>query len=347
MLGSARKILIINLRYIGDTVWMYPFIRNLKMNLPHAEISALVNRGGEIFLDLLPDISEVIVFDRKAMKGEKGYLSFTKFLWEVRKKRFDAVFILSNSDRPTIIGFTSGAKMRIGFESDNWWRRFLLTKRSGWDADRNPHMIEYYLQALTDSGLTVYDRTLTINIPESVIKVVQAKFGISKAEGRKSVIVHPGARTRLRQWGSERFAEVIDAVSGECRVFLTGGPDERDIVQDVLKRVKKAPDIVTTDLSLLEFAALCSLSDLFVGNDSAPIHVAAATGLFVIGIYGPTLSKHCGPWTEKRALFDLSTLPCRQCRQDVCINEEEQACLKVITPAMIVDMLREGLRASS
>lgn len=345
MLRDAKKILVINLRYIGDTIWMCPFLRNLKLNFPHAEITALVNEGGEIFLKLLPDVSEIITVRRKEIKGRFGIIRFVRFLIEIRRKKFDTVFILSSSDRPTIIGLASGAKSRIGFRGDSWWRGYLLTQRLLWDHGKNPHMIEYYLQALTDTGLTIYDKELTIDVPEDTIARIREKFGILKEQDRKTIIVHPGARTELRQWGPERFAEVINAVAGECRIFLIAGPNEEAVVQEVQRRLKRPPEIVSNDLSLMEFAALCKFGDLFVGNDSAPIHIAAASGMFVIGIYGPTLSKYCGPWTGRRALFDLSTLPCRLCEQTSCEQEERQACLKEITPSMVIEKVREVLGA--
>jgi len=343
MLNDTKNILVINMRYIGDAIWMYPFIKNLKINLPDATISALVNKGGEVFLELMPELSEVIAFERKEMKGKRGFLKFMHFLKEIRERDFDTVFILSNSDRPTIIGFASGAKTRIGFKSDNWWRGFLLTETFRWNDDKNPHMIEYYLQALTDSGLKIYDRRLTIDVPDSEIKEITEMFSVLKTRDKKAIIVHSGTRTELRQWGVEKFAEVISSVAGRYRIFLIGGPDENNIIQDILNRLKKPPDIVSTKLNLMEFAALCKFSDLFIGNDSAPIHIAAATGLFVIGIYGPTLSKHCGPWTNKKILFDISTVWCRPCRQDKCIHPEKQVCLTIVTPKMVIDKIHEVL----
>ncbi|MBI5641724.1 MAG: glycosyltransferase family 9 protein [Nitrospirae bacterium] len=338
---NARKILVINLRYIGDTLWMLPFLKNLRMNIPDAEISALVNKGGEVFLRLMPGMSDVIAFDRQEMKGRLGFLKFIRFLSRIRQRGFDVVFVLSNSDRPTVISLATGAKVRIGFEGDSWWRSSLLTERLRWDAEKNPHLIEYQLQALTDAGLRIFDRTLTLDVPEDEIKGIIRRFNILKQTDKRSILVHPGARTRFRQWGTEKFAGVMNAFSDTHRIFLIGGPQEGGVVQDVLRRLKRAPDIVSTELSLLEFAALSRLSDLFLGNDSAPIHIAAAAGTCVIGIYGPTLSKHCGPWTEKKALFDISTLPCRLCRQDVCTNEEEKACMNEVTPEMVINRIRE------
>lgn len=342
MIRGAKKILVINLRYIGDSIWTIPFMRNLKMNMPDSEISVLINEGGEIFLRLMPEVSEVLTVRRSEIKGRLGILNFIRLLIRVRKKHFDTAIVLSNSDRPTIIAFASGAKRRIGFVSDSWWRDFLLTDRFRWDNDKNPHMIEFYLQALVDSGLKIYNRDLKIDVPGDVINGIIKRFGVLKTKDKKSLIVHPGARNELRQWGADNFAEVINSLSGRYRIFLIGGPSERRIVQAILNRLKKMPDIVSTDLSLLEFAALCKLSDLFVGNDSAPIHIAAAAGLYVVGIYGPTLSKHCGPWTDKKIVFDISTVPCRPCRQDKCINQEEKACMNIIQPDMVISKIEKA-----
>jgi heptosyltransferase-3 len=306
----------------------------------------MVNEGGEIFLKLLPEVFEVIAVRRKEIKGRFGIIKFVRLLLEIRRKKFDTVFILSNSDRPTIIGFASGAKRRIGFRSGSWWRNVLLTERfrwDRWDAERYPHVIEYHLRALTDAGLKIFDRSLTIYVPESATRGITERFPILKRKSKKAVIVHPGSRTEIRQWGAARFAEVINALGEDYNIFLVGGPQEGHVVQDVLKRLKRTPEIVSNELSLMEFTALCKFGDLFIGNDSAPIHIAAATGLFVIGIYGPTFSTYCGPWTEKKIIFDMSTLSCRMCDQEVCSNQERQACLNIITPKMVIDKIHEVL----
>lgn len=345
-LRHSRNILVINLKYIGDTIWMYPLIKNLRYNIPDAKISALVNEGTEAFLKLLPELHEVIGLRRKEMKSKAGYLKFAGFLRDIRKRSFDSVIILSNSDRPTLIALATGASVRIGLESDSWWRAHLLTHKFQWDHERNPHMIEQHLQLLTDSGLHLYDTRLTITVPDAVVNTVKERFPVVQKQERKAVLIHPGSRTRFRQWGSGNFAAVINALADRYRIFLVGGPGEQGIIKEIIEELHRSPDLVTTDLNLLEFAALCTFSDLFIGNDTAPIHIAAGVGVFVIGMYGPTFSRNCGPWTEKRALFDVSTLPCRPCRQEECCGPSFRACIEEITPEMVIKKAREVLSAS-
>jgi len=344
MITDAKNILVINLRYIGDTIWMYPFIRNLKHNMPEAKITALVNEGGAL-LELMEELTEVIAIPRKELKGKGGLRRYVKLLGEVRAKRFDTVFILSNNDRSTFIGFVSGAKRRIGFLSGSRFRASMLTQKSRWTAEGDPHMIRFFLQLLTDSGLKIRETALTIPVPEELREATKKRFSITGE--RKTVIVHPGARMPLRQWGSENFIKVINELSGSYRIILAGGPGDREVVDTVLKGLDRPPDAVTTDTTLLEFAALCSISDIFIGNDSAPIHIAAGAGAFVVGIYGPTIATHCGPWTDRKLIFDDETVPCKLCKQERCTGEEFKACFKEITAEVVLKKLREALSTSA
>lgn len=332
-----KNILVIDLRYIGDCLFIMPFLRNLKANFPNARVSALVNEGGDPLLRLLPEVSEVIVVKRKEIKGKWGVFKFMQLLKDIRKRKFDTVIVVPQSDRPTIIAYASGAKIRIGFLSKSWWRNSLLTLRLKYDHEKNFHLIEHHLQILADLGLKIFNEELSLLIPDEHIRAITSKYPLLKEKNKRSIIIHPGARGHLRQWGEDNFAEVINAFSEEYRIFLIGGQSEKDIIRQVQDKLIRPPDIVATELNLIEFASLCTLSDLFIGNDSAPIHIAAATGMFVIGLYGPTLPMFCRPWTEKSLLFDISKLQCRQCEQEICLAPKEKACIDEIKPEQVIE----------
>ncbi len=339
----GENILVIDLRYIGDCLFLIPLIRNLKLNIPEAKISALVNEGGDSLLRLAPEVHQVIAINRAEIKGRFGAFKFIKFLMDIRKKKFDTTIIVPHSDRPTIIALASGAKTRIGYANKSWWRNALLTDKLNYNSDKNPHLIEYNLQIVKDLGFKIYDETLSIQIPHAHIEEIKTRYPLLKDRNKKGIIVHPGARGYLRQWGSENFAEVINAFSGDFRIYLVGGPSENNIIKEITDKLTRPPDIITTKLSLIEFASLCSLSNLFIGNDSAPIHIAAAVGTFVIGLYGPTMPKFCRPWTDKSLLFDISKLPCRQCEQDVCLSPKIKACIEEIKPEQVIEGVKSVL----
>lgn len=107
--------------------------------------------------------------------------------------------------------------------------------------------------------------------------------------------------------------------------------------------MKTTPEVFSSKLNLYEFAALCELSDVFIGNDSGPIHIASAK-TFTVGIYGPNIPEIVSPWTDRKLIFDCGPLPCRPCKQDRCINAEFKACLKSITPETVIERIREALK---
>lgn len=339
----SKNIVVIDLRYIGDCLFLIPLIRNLKINLQDAKITAVVNEGGESLLRLIPEIHEVIAVKRREIKGRLGVIKFLHLLRDIRSRNFDTAIVVPHSDRPTIIAFASGAKTRIGYISDSWWRNSLLTHKLKYDRENNPHLIEYNLQILTDLGLKIYDRGLSIKLPEEDITAISKRYAIPKTRDKKSIIIHPGARGFLRQWGADNFAEVINAFSEKYRIYLIGGPSEDNIIKEIHKKLTRQPAIISTELNLIEFSSLCSLSDVFIGNDSAPIHIAAATGMFVAGLYGPTLPKFCRPWTEKSLLFDVSRLTCRQCEQDKCLSPIIKACIDEIKPEQVIEGVKSVL----
>ncbi len=340
---TSKNIAVIDLRYIGDCLFLIPLIKNLKANLSDVKITAIVNEGGDSLLRLIPEVHDVIAVKRKEIKSRWGVIKFLRLLKDIRKKNFDTAIVIPHSDRPTIIALASGAKIRIGYLSDSWWRNRLLTYKLNHDSKNNPHLIEYNLQILTDLGLKIYDRQLRINIPEEYLSAILQRYPILKTKEKKSIVIHPGARGFLRQWGADNFAVLINAFSKNYRIYLLGGPSEDNIIREIQQKLIRQPDIISTELSLIEFAALCSFCDLFIGNDSAPIHIAAATGIFVVGLYGPTLPKFCRPWTERSLLFDISTLPCRMCEQDKCLASQIKACINEIKPEQVIEGVRSIL----
>jgi ADP-heptose:LPS heptosyltransferase len=345
ILSNCRNILIIKLRYLGDSIWMLPFVDNLKRNMPHARLTVLVNEGTETFFKTSPSVTNIMTFPRREIKRRPlGVIKLHAFMKELRRLKPDAVIEMTDADRPAIIGLLSGAKIRIGYDNEKRWRRRLYTHIIQSRIDVK-HMVDYHLDILRELGLKVYDDAIKIPLDGTCFQSLNKKYpSLLDDDKRRKVIVHPGARNALRQWGADNFASICDTLSTSCRVFLVVGPNERKIADSVLKRMKSRPEICASDLNLFEFAALCELSDIFIGNDSGPIHIASAK-TFTVGIYGPTLAKLAGPWTKKKLIFESPPLHCRPCRQEVCHNAEFRACLNSITPERVAKGIQKVLSA--
>jgi predicted lipopolysaccharide heptosyltransferase III len=339
LLKDSKKLLLIKLRYIGDSIWMIPVINNLKQNYPNLKISVLVNEGTEIFFHFNPFVDEVIAFPRSKIKGKRGFLNFLKFICSLRKKGFDSIIDLTDADRPALISFLSGARVRISYNNEKRWRRHLYTHCCKTKINTK-HMVEYHLSLLQELGLKIFDRFVKLNLPKGIFEGLYQKvpklFATSK---KRRLLVHPGARNPLRQWGVENFTKVCKMAAAKYSILLVGGPNEKTLIEDIAKKLDFKPLLTTTRLNLLELAALCKHVDLFLGNDTAPLHIAAAMGTFVIGIYGPTIAKIAGPWTDKKIIFEGKKPPCCPCRQDKCLNPKFKACLSIIKPEIVASTL--------
>lgn len=346
VLADAGRVLVINLKYLGDSIWMLPFLDSLRKYNQNCRISVLVNEGTETFFLGHASVDTVMTFPRKAARRfPSGILTTAMIIRQLRMLKPDVILELTDTDRPALLSWFAGASVRVGYNNQNRWRNRLYSKTVRAKIYEK-HMVEYHLDMLRELGVPVADTSLRIPEDHQAAAALRSRFpSVFQTDGRPRILVHPGARGPLRQWGASRFATVADALAEECRIFFVAGSGERKLLDEIRAKIDFEPEVCTSDLSMREFGELCGQSELFIGNDSGPIHIAAAK-TFVIGIYGPTLPKFVSPWTEKKLLLDPGPLPCRPCRQDRCNNDEYMACLNKIEAAQVIAAARDALSRS-
>lgn len=341
-LEGSRRILVVKLRYIGDSIWTLPFLANLADNLPSAELAVLAPRGAEGFFRRLPHVHSLFSYtgpgSNAGISSIPGFLSLVR---DLRRYGPDTAIDLTDSDRPALLAYLSGARLRITYAPHDKPRNLLFTHvvrpRPG------SHMLGYHLDFLRSLGLRVSDERIILPPdPDATERLLGRVPALGGRDGRKRIVVHPGARVPLREWGAEKFARLIDSLGERYRVFLVAGPGEDGVLQEVARQLHVHADVCPTNLGVDEFAALCGEADLFVGNDSGPIHIAA-TRTFVVGIYGPNTDELAGPWTENKRIFEVEGLPCRPCDQRKCVNPEYKACLERISPEEVAAAIRDIL----
>jgi ADP-heptose:LPS heptosyltransferase len=145
-----------------------------------------------------------------------------------------------------------------------------------------------------------------------------------------NIAIHPGALGKLRQWKAGRFADIAKQIKQifPANLILIGGPGEEKIVDRVEEEMRFPADLKTTRLSLLHMAALFRRCVLFLGNDSAPGHIAAAVGCPTLSIFGPTFPHMWRPiHPDGRVIF--KNLACCGCKQQECIRPG-QSCMDII-----------------
>ncbi|MBN1546340.1 MAG: glycosyltransferase family 9 protein, partial [Syntrophaceae bacterium] len=277
---DGKKILLIKLRYIGDTLSLLPVIESLNHKARGTAVDVMVNQGTEEILAPHPGIRKLWVYDRRAAK--RNTLSSLNYhiglIGRMRAERYDAIIDFTHGDRAAFLAFMIGAPLRITYQNASTLSRFLMNRIIHSDPFEH-HIVDQQLQSLALFGMDDFDRTLKLPIPEASLERAEALLaGIKMPEGALIVAIHPGARGKLRQWAPERFAEIARRItqSYPAAIILIGGPGENALVDAVERQMGFPASLRSNALSLLEMAALLSRCRLFLGNDSAPGHIAAA-----------------------------------------------------------------------
>jgi ADP-heptose:LPS heptosyltransferase len=341
ILRGCSHILIIQTKFLGDTFWTIPFVENLRKNLPHVTLSIMVKQGNEAVFRTNPAVQNVLGFPYNDIKnGWGGKKRFVSFIGEIRKLRPDCVIDLTDGDRGALMSFFSGARYRFTYPMRKLLRHKLFNHVV--KPRLECHIVQFYADFLELLGLVNVSNQIHYQVSGSALASLQKKAPLAFTDtGRRRVVIHPGSRVPLHQWGAHKYARLCDLLSERFDVFLVGGPGEKEILDQVLGLVQAPPAYVSHALALDEFAALCSRADFFVGNDSGPIHVAAATGAFVFGLYGPTYEDYSGPITDKRCIIEKGEPPCQPCVRSYCSHESYRACLELISPEEVMGKIEE------
>ncbi|MGA2954539.1 MAG: putative lipopolysaccharide heptosyltransferase III [Thermodesulfobacteriota bacterium] len=334
-----HKILLIRLRNIGDVLLTVPTIRVFRETFPRAYIAALVNAGTEEMLTGNPLLNEVLSFEPqwKALPWGQRVAAEMKFLREVGRRRFDLAVNMTEGDRGAFFCLASGAGVRVGVYNQDpslWWKKRVfhcLVRIPDWKA----HMVEQMLEIPRSLGLNPKDKRVEIFYPiedRDFIRQILSKEGVGPQD--RLVHIHPTSRWLFKCWRDEGMAKVIDALerSGKTRVVLTSGKEEKELkkVERILEHCQTRPINLAGKVTLKQLAALSDRSQLFIGVDTAPMHIAAAVGTPVLALFGPSGEFNWGPWGNGHVVIKKDW-ECRPCGKDGCEGSKRSRCLEEIS----------------
>ena len=301
--SNPNKILIIKFRNIGDVLLITPLISNLKKTYPHAKIDIALNKGTEEMITLNPNINDVIIYDRekiKSFKGAKRVWEEIKFGYEIKKRGYDIVINTTEGDRGAQLALTSGAKVKIGYKSKK--NRFL---KNVFDYQLPPQGFRHTI----DANLDVL-RVLNLPITDKKVEIFWSKKDeeiVDKTLNCKDFIhIHPVSRWLFKCLDDETVAKIIDYCKIELKkeVVLTSAPvkEELNKIDSIIKLCKSSPKNLSGKLTLKQTAYLNSKSKLFIGVDTAIMHISAANNTPVLAFFGPSGADHWGPWDNSYML---------------------------------------------
>jgi ADP-heptose:LPS heptosyltransferase len=328
-----KKILLIKLRYIGDTINLLPVAANIKKQIPHAHLSVMINTGAEDIFKHSKHIDQLICYDRKEMKYNKSLFAKIKsnlgLFYSIRKEKYDLIIDFSGSDRTALITMLSGAKSRWGVNYGSPLSKVCYNHLIAADINKM-HIVDYQFSALQQIGFAIKDRKLVIDIPEDIENDVEKLFPFLKHKSFKALI-HPGARRVNRRWPPANFARIANLLKKyySADIILVSAPEERELLDEVGKSID-GDVIKVSHLSLIQLAAFIKKCDLYLGNDTGTSHLAAATGIKIVTLFGPQFPSLWAPYTDQGATVFKNMECVGPCNHIDCIYDENK-CMTSIT----------------
>ena len=336
--SHQKRILVLRYRFIGDTILTVPFLRNLRRAEPEAYIAWMVAPGSIGAVEGLPYVVELIFWDPVTIHadsrgGHRTLVQKSGFIRSLREKRFDTAYVLKRSFSSALIAYLSGARRRIGFDTEG--RGFLLTTRVPYDHDR--HEVLNFLEVLRADGVPVTDDHLEYWLtPEEVRRGDEILAGAGVSPDEPLALIHPFASNYPRGWHPDDFATLSHLLAGRgLRTVVLGG--DRDRSEWERCRPLFAGDAIglVGAASLRETMAVLRRGTVFIGNDSGIMHLAAAAGLPLVALFGPQSPVRFGPWGPKSRII-YKEFPCSPCRQKFFRECEpsprgKPACIEAIT----------------
>ncbi|MFA5355797.1 MAG: lipopolysaccharide heptosyltransferase II [Candidatus Omnitrophota bacterium] len=334
---DLKRILIVRTDRIGDVLLSTPAIKAVRDSYPNAYIAVMVSPYARDIVEGNPYLDEVIIYDKDGR--HKGWLGSLRLAARLKKKKFDLALILHPANRAHIVIFLAGIRRRVGYDRK---MGFLLTDRIKHTKQLGEkHESEYVLDLAGHLGIKPEDKKLFMPVRPESEQWVEELFrykGIQKTD--KLLAVHPGASCPSKLWPNERFAAAADRLSEKYgfKVLVVAGPKDKELAESVVKNMRSPAVNLGGKTSVSQLASVLRRCDLFISNDSGPVHIAAAVGTPVISIFGRKqkgLSPlRWGPLGEKNKVI-YKDVGCIECLAHNCAKEF--TCLKSISVDDVVD----------
>jgi heptosyltransferase-2 len=348
---SISRIVVRGTNWVGDAIMTVPALRELRRLVPDAHIT-LASRSWakELFADA-DFLDDLLIYDRR------GPWSVFKQAAEWRRRKFDLAVLFPNAFEAALIAALARVPLRIGYSTDG--RRALLTNPlplPEWRSSK--HEIFFYLNIVAEVERLLHGtQTVGDQNPDASLRISEKRrieaSALLRAQGVRDggslVALCPGSiNSRAKRWPAERYAALADGLIDElsAQVLLIGSPEEMDVSLDVRRRMRNNPIMMTGKTDLAQAAAVLSLVDLLVTNDTGPAHIASALGRPTLVIFGPTNPLTTRPFS---AAGEIVRQPpdCAPCMLRDCPIDHR--CMTAISPQEVFERARSliGIKPGS
>jgi ADP-heptose:LPS heptosyltransferase len=332
---EVRSLLVIHQGAIGDFILALPALENLRKAFPRAGVTLL---GYPRILEL----------------AEKRF--FAEEILSVDQKGMAPFFVDDGNPDPAPLRFFSQFDLLLVFGKD---AKGPLTRNlervcpgrvfhvnSFPSRGERVHLSQHLLKEISRCGAAISETLPWVRLSDadrSWGRDFWKRKGLTEAERKGVVVLHPGSGSRKKVWPGERFLDLARVLQGQvdCRVLVVMGPAEPPEIRNLFERMGggSRAAIYAEGLSLLQLGAVMDGCRLFVGNDSGITHLAAALGLPTVAIFGPTDPAVWSPRGEK-VFVVRRQIPCSPCLQERFVLCDHGECLEGIQTRDVVEGIK-------
>ncbi|MBN1899067.1 MAG: lipopolysaccharide heptosyltransferase II [Spirochaetes bacterium] len=334
--------------WIGDAVLATPFLYFLKKYLPQSRLILVMRKKVKDVFQHNPYVDKMIVIDDK----KKGLFSTLKEGIKLRKLDLDLFFILPDSLSSAVHSCFSRARLKIGYRKE---ARSVFLNIKPDNPGRTIHRAFKYLELL-EEYLVAHGNHNRASIKKDFLKNTKARIFLTKEEIKQADLIlkpfpgkkigfNPNASAVSRRWFPDRFAALADEIAkhpGNNIIFF-GDKKEKVYVDRILKMMKQRGVNLAGFLSLRQYMAVLSKLDLFITNDTGPMHLANAVLTPVIAIEGAASVPETGMVNKVKSQYIIKKVDCGPCVKNEC--HKGLQCLDLIRVKDVLEAVRKYLQS--
>lgn len=338
----CSRILVRATNWIGDAVMAEPAISALRAAYPTANITMLARPAIADLFRAHPWIDQVIVYEHRGRHA--GWAGKWRLASELRRRNLDLAILFQNAFEAALLTMLAGIPRRYGYATDG--RRWLLTDAVPLDpATLREHQTRYYLDLLRPLGI---DRPATaprLFVTPEEDEAAGKRLRDAGVADRDIILgLNPGSTYgSAKRWLPERFAETVDRLARTfgARIVIVGAPGEESLGESIAARMHSAPAVLSGRTSIRELMAVIKRCHLFLTNDTGPMHIAAAFGVPVVAVFGPTDARTTAPFGDQHTMV-RRPVECSPCLLRACPIDHR--CMTRITVEDVYNVASEKLR---
>ena len=332
---NPRKILIIDLNLLGDTIVFLPTLINVRKSWPDAQLTYITTRMGK---EITEDLNLIDQIWTTSHSDIKKLFNFIHWLWAIRKEKFDLV--LTSCDTPSRVAlmlFLSGIPTRVGFTNakSNWFYNHRVSY------SRSCHQAELNLQSLKCLGQSTELVKPELRINDSDRKVVDSLLK-EKNIGPADLLIsiHPGSKRLSRRWSLERFGELANHLIDRynAKIVCIGSNQEKDLSGSLRSLIKKKNYFIDMvgQTTVKQLACLIQQCAVLICHSTGPFHLAVLLGVPTVSLWGASSQIVWGPlWDKEKHQLIHAGLDCLECEKVECPKNTLE-CMKLITVDMVL-----------